>query len=111
MDTLALHGRALTRFGDLGHSVGADQWHAPRPCTEWDVRQLVNHLVVEQSWVPPIHAGRTMHDVGDAFDGDQLGADPVGAWDRSSTASGAALDRAGPRGLPAAASFARTRTG
>lgn len=49
MDTLALHGRALTRFGDLGHSVGADQWHPPRPCTEWDVRQLVNHLVVEQS--------------------------------------------------------------
>ena len=24
--------------------VGADQWHAPTPCTEWDVRQLVDHM-------------------------------------------------------------------
>ena len=47
MDTLALHGRALTRFGELVHSVGAGQWHAPTPCTEWDVRELVTHLVVE----------------------------------------------------------------
>ena len=95
MDTLALHGRALTRFGELVHSVGAGQWHAPTPCTEWDVRQLVNHLVVEQLWVPPILAGRTVPDVGDAFDGDQLGADPVGAWDRASAASGAALAEPG----------------
>ena len=36
-----------------------------------------------------------MHGVGDAFDGDQLGADPVGAWDRSSAASGAALAEPG----------------
>jgi uncharacterized protein (TIGR03083 family) len=25
-------------------SVGADQWSAPTPCTEWDVRQLVDHM-------------------------------------------------------------------
>ena len=95
MDTLALHGRALTRFGELVHSVGAGQWHAPTPCTEWSVRQLVTHLVVEQLWVPPILAGRTVPDVGDAFDGDQLGADLVGAWDRASAASGAALAEPG----------------
>jgi uncharacterized protein (TIGR03086 family) len=26
--------------------VRDDQWDAPTPCTEWNVRQLVNHLVV-----------------------------------------------------------------
>ena len=95
MDTLALHGRALTRFSELVHSVGAGQWQEPTPCTEWDVRQLVNHLIVEQLWVPPILAGRTVADVGDAFEGDQLGADPVAAWDKAAAASGAAFAEPG----------------
>ena len=77
------------------HSVGAGQWQEPTPCTEWDVRELVNHLVVEQLWVPPIVAGRTVSDVGDAFDGDQLGADPVAAWDKAAAASGAAFAEPG----------------
>ena len=95
MDTLTRHGRALTRFGELVQSVGAGHWHAPTPCTEWDVRQLVNHLVVEQLWVPPIVAGRTVAEIGDAFQGDQLGADPVAAWDKAAAASGAAFAEPG----------------
>ncbi|HEY3259564.1 MAG TPA: TIGR03086 family metal-binding protein [Pseudonocardiaceae bacterium] len=95
MATLELHGRALRRFGDLVHSVGADQWHAPTPCTEWDVRQLVDHLVVEQLWVPAMVAGRTVQEIGDEFEGDLLGDDPVAAWDRASAAAGAALAEPG----------------
>jgi uncharacterized protein (TIGR03086 family) len=70
-------------FGARVHAIGAHQWHAPTPCTDWDVRELVAHLVVEQLWVGAMLEGETVADVGDRFDGDQLGDDPVGAWDRA----------------------------
>jgi uncharacterized protein (TIGR03086 family) len=37
----------------------------------------VNHVVGEELWTPPIAEGRTVEEVGDRFDGDVLGDDPV----------------------------------
>lgn len=34
-------------------------------------------------WVKPLEEGKTIDEVGDALDGDLLGADPKAAWDRS----------------------------
>lgn len=36
--------RALELTGELVASVRDDQWDAPTPCSEWTVRDLVNHL-------------------------------------------------------------------
>ena len=36
--------RALAAVQHLVDNVGADQWIAPTPCSEWDVRQLVQHI-------------------------------------------------------------------
>jgi hypothetical protein len=30
--------------------VRADQWHAPTPNTEWDVKQVANHIIGENLW-------------------------------------------------------------
>ena len=54
----------------------SDEWTEPTPCTDWDVRALVNHVVGEDRWTKPLVDGRTIADVGDAFDGDLLGDDP-----------------------------------
>lgn len=81
MDILDAHGTAMDEFGRRVHEARPDQWSNSTPCTDWDVRTLVNHLVSEQLWAPYILAGRTMAEVGDRFDGDQLGDDPVAAWD------------------------------
>ncbi len=85
--TLSQFGFAMGEFDRRVRAVRADQWGDPTPCTEWDVRALVDHLVVEQLWAPLLLDGATMEDVGDRFDGDQLGDDPVAAWERAAAAS------------------------
>jgi uncharacterized protein (TIGR03086 family) len=87
--------RAQDGFGQRVHAVRDDVWSDPTPDTEWDVRELVNHLVVEQLWVPPLMAGSTIADVGDRFDGDQLGDDPGQAWDRAAAAAREAFSAPG----------------
>jgi uncharacterized protein (TIGR03086 family) len=73
--------RSVEHFGRKVHAVGDGQWTNATPCTEWDVRALVNHLVYEALWVQPLLDGRTIDEVGDRLDGDLLGGDPVAAFD------------------------------
>jgi uncharacterized protein (TIGR03086 family) len=78
-------------MGDLIDRIPADQWTAPTPCTQWSVRDLVSHLVginlvfvamLEESPMPERGA-------------DPLGADPAGAYRRSTEALKAAAVRPG----------------
>ncbi|QHC24394.1 TIGR03086 family metal-binding protein [Streptomyces sp. GS7] len=95
-DVLRTHGEALKLFGSRVHAIQEDQWEAPTPCTEWSVFDLVNHVTAEQLWVPRlVRDGATIAEVGPDFDGDQLGEDPVGVWDRASTAAMAAFAEPG----------------
>jgi uncharacterized protein (TIGR03086 family) len=95
-DVLDLHRRALAEFGQRVHAVRTDQWGCPTPCKEWEVRNLVNHLVSEQLWVPPLLAGKRIGDLGDGFAaGDVLGSDPAAAWDAAAAAARAAFAEAG----------------
>ena len=41
-------------FTEVVHAVGDDQWHLPTPDTEWDVAELVGHLVEEHRWAAPL---------------------------------------------------------
>jgi uncharacterized protein (TIGR03086 family) len=54
----------------------SDEWSSPTPCTDWNVHALVNHVVGEDRWTKPLMDGKTIAEVGDAFDGDLLGEDP-----------------------------------
>jgi uncharacterized protein (TIGR03086 family) len=95
-EILRMHGLALDFFSAGVHAVRDDQWDADTPCADWSVRDLVNHLVVEQLWVPPlVRDGATIAQAGDAYDGDQLGDDPVGVWDRSAEEARAAFSEPG----------------
>jgi uncharacterized protein (TIGR03086 family) len=84
MDLLDAHGQALDVFDRAMHKIGLTDWDSPTPCAGWTVRDLVNHLVVEQLWVPDVLAGHTTAEVGDKFDGDQLHDDPLSAWREAS---------------------------
>ncbi|HEX3211150.1 MAG TPA: TIGR03086 family metal-binding protein [Actinomycetota bacterium] len=84
-DQAALHRRAVEEFDARVRAVGDDQWELPTPCSDWNVRQLVNHLVYENRWTVPLMEGSTIAAVGDRYEGDLLGDDPKAAWSESST--------------------------
>lgn len=90
MELLEAHGQAMDVFDRAIRGVGRADWASATPCSDWTVRDLVNHIVVDQLWVPDLLAGRTIAEVGDAFDGDQLGDDPLSVWRESSAAARAA---------------------
>lgn len=78
---------AADGFGRRVHGVGPAAWTNDTPDADWTVRDLVNHLVVEHLWVPHLLGGQSVADVGDRYDGDVLGDDPVAAWDAAIRAS------------------------
>lgn len=80
MSVVELHSRSVAEFGWRVEHVGEDQWARPTPCTDWNVRELVNHLVNENRWTLPLLRGQTIAEVGDRFDGDLLGDDPKAEW-------------------------------
>jgi uncharacterized protein (TIGR03086 family) len=79
-----LHRRSVEAFDRLVHLIDPGQWRNATPCTEWDVRALLNHVTNENLWAGALFGGRSIADVGDAFDGDVLGDDPVATWERAS---------------------------
>lgn len=94
MEVVAQHRRAVDSWVARVAAVGVDQWELATPCSEWSVRELVNHVVGESLWTVPLLEGKTIADVGDQFDGDVVGDDPVAA---ASRAAGHALTVADER--------------
>jgi len=45
VDELARFDRAVVAAGAVFDGVKVEQWGDPTPCTEWTVRDLVNHSV------------------------------------------------------------------
>jgi len=96
MDASEMHRRAVAEFASRVDSLavaGSSIWTSPTPCTEWDVRALINHVTYEDRWTAPLLAGKTIADVGDAFEGDLLGDDPVGAFAAAGTEAAEASAR------------------
>jgi uncharacterized protein (TIGR03086 family) len=79
--------RALEATGLIVAGIRADQWSNPTPCTEWDARTLLNHLVggnrlfagvLLGAALPPLEERKAL------FSADQLGDDPVRAYQKAS---------------------------
>lgn len=79
-DVVAIHKATVEHFGSIVVAIRPDQWHLPTPCADWNVHELVNHVTGEDLWTAPLLEGLTIAEVGDKFDGDVLGDDPVAAW-------------------------------
>jgi uncharacterized protein (TIGR03086 family) len=78
MNVAELYRHSMGQFLDRVAQIAPGDWGQPTPCADWNVRELVNHVVYEDRWTAPLMAGLTIDDIGTRFDGDLLGDDPVG---------------------------------
>ena len=76
---------ALDLTGGLVSGVQPEQWSLPTPCTEWDVRQLVDHLVAGNQLFARVLGGEPFEEAAPAVRavGDRLGADAGAAYEAS----------------------------
>jgi uncharacterized protein (TIGR03086 family) len=77
MEIGALYERTVGQWTRVVDGVDASAWERATPCTDWTVRDLVNHVAGEDLWTVPLVEGATIAEVGDQYDGDVLGDDPV----------------------------------
>jgi uncharacterized protein (TIGR03086 family) len=93
MDSLDLLRRTVAEADTQVMSLGDDQLSLPTPCTDWTVRDLLNHVVggatmfaisAEQGEIPDAEMAR--------LSGDVLGDDFKGAWKTASARALAAFD-------------------
>jgi uncharacterized protein (TIGR03086 family) len=77
--------------GDLIANIGPDHWTAPTPCAEWNVRDVVHHLVGMNLVFAAMIDGGPIPD----RDADCLGSDPVEAYWASTRLVHAAFARPG----------------
>ncbi|HEY3631464.1 MAG TPA: TIGR03086 family metal-binding protein [Jatrophihabitantaceae bacterium] len=94
-DVVALLHAGAAEFGTRVHRV--EDWSAATPCSEWDVNALVDHLIDEHLWLPPLLAGHGLDAAGKIVESQKhsLAGDRVAAWDAAVLASGRAIDEPG----------------
>ena len=73
---LARFDRAVAVADSAIAGVRPDQWSDPTPCTDWNVRQLLNHIVGGTKMFLSMQTGGGPVD----RSADHLGDDPLGSW-------------------------------
>jgi uncharacterized protein (TIGR03086 family) len=91
-DLVALLHAGAAEFGARVHRV--EDWSGATPCSDWDVGALVDHLIDEHLWLPPLLAGHGLDAAGKIVEAQKhsLAGDRVAAWDAAVLASRRAVD-------------------
>jgi uncharacterized protein (TIGR03086 family) len=88
--------RALEQAEKVIDQLQGTEMDKPTPCSEWNMRQLLNHIYNELAWVPELLAGKTIAQVGTALDGDLVGDDLHKTWHGYVAAVRTAVSNAAP---------------
>ena len=86
--------RSSASFGEQVREVDGDEWIAPTPCADWDVRMVVAHVVVGDAQLPALVNGDKV-DLVEEFDPSVLGNNPLAAWRGTALAAIRAFARPG----------------
>jgi len=69
-------------FDQRLHLVGGTDWSRPTPCSEWSVRDIVNHVVGQNFRHVRLLRGGSFEEYLAVREDDWLGDDPLASWDR-----------------------------
>lgn len=83
--------RVLSAVGDLLTGIKDDQWSAPTPCTDWTVRDVVNHLVTGNMVFAALLRDQSPPERG----ADHLGDEPLAAFRNTGVAVRDGFDQPG----------------
>lgn len=78
--------------------IAPDQLNEPAPA-DWAVtpnptlRDVLAAHARDEAWLPDVLLGRTIEETGDSYNGDLLGDDPIGAYDRLNDLATAAVSQ------------------
>jgi uncharacterized protein (TIGR03086 family) len=85
---------AQRAFSERVHAVTQAQWSAPTPDADWSVAELVDHLVDQHRWFPPLMHGLDLAAAEEIAAGSRslpvdggVGANHAELWDEAATAS------------------------
>lgn len=78
-DVVEVYVEALAVFGNAVRDVADHEWDLPTPCPEWNVKEVVAHVVLGEAALPSVLAGE-MTDTQAAFGSELLGSNPLAAW-------------------------------
>ncbi|MCO1574706.1 TIGR03086 family metal-binding protein [Crossiella sp. SN42] len=71
---------AVEGFADRLRAVPHTDWQNPTPCTEWDVRQLVNHMIQGSRIYTSLLRGGSSAEFMASLNQDPLDSDPVATY-------------------------------
>jgi uncharacterized protein (TIGR03086 family) len=97
MDTVALLKQVVDETDRLVTNIGPEDLTASTPCTEWSVRDLINHITGGATmFAMSAESGSVPDEVlGQLIGGDNLGDDYKGAWGIASKRALAAFEQPG----------------
>jgi uncharacterized protein (TIGR03086 family) len=101
-DELSKFLAAQRAFTERVHAVREDQWQLPTPDTEWNVADLVGHLIEEHRWAAPLLHGLDLDTAGKVVQGSRslpvdggVGANLAEEWDEAAVESADAFSADG----------------
>jgi uncharacterized protein (TIGR03086 family) len=80
MNAKELYLYALDQATAVVVQVEPEQLELETPDTEWNVHDLLQHMLYEVAWTADIVAGKTIAEVGERYDGDLLETDAIASW-------------------------------
>ena len=84
---LNLFDEGVQQFSRRVEAARADDWTKPTPDAEWNVADLVKHLIDEHLWMPPLLGGHDLETAEKMVESTQSAGDPAADWATAATAS------------------------
>jgi len=87
----ASYAEALDSTRAFVAGLGNVDWGAPTPCSVWNVRDLLQHIIYGTIWIEDVFAGKTVKQVGDKYEGELIGTDALASYEAAANAAKAGI--------------------